>query len=216
MAYGLILKLTNNSSNKLLLDDIFPSGIPEWQKQKLFGGSGMPAYLGASSTMELPFADFVQLSYSSGKIRALIAAGTVSAEFKSSSDYVSQSAVMVVGNKATDLANVTNVISIPMPNKGTITSIKLSLAVKTAFAGTAVFTAGNMTGNVNLLGAASYDVLAAGATQLTAGTAVSIPLSAVAGALTVAAGSVIRLQLVSNNAGLDIAGLSAEVRYTLG
>lgn len=216
MAYGLILKLTNTTSGKLLLDDIFPSGIPGWQAQKLFGGSGMPAYIAALGSIELPFGDFVQLSYSSGKIRAMLTAGTVTAEFKSTSDYIAQSAVATVGNKAADLANVTNVIAIPMPNKGTITSIKLSLAVKTAFAGTLVFTAANMTGNVNILGAANYNVLAAGATQLTQGSAVSIPLSAVAGALTVAAGSVLKLQFVSNDAGLNIAGLSVEVRYTLG
>ncbi len=126
--YGLILKLTNTSSNKLLLDDIFPSGIPEWQKQKLFAGeSGMPAYLGALSTMELPFTDFVALSYSSGKIRSLITAGSVTAEFKSTSDYTVPVSWSIAADNAVG-AGACSIASFPVPYKSTVTSIKVGFA----------------------------------------------------------------------------------------
>jgi hypothetical protein len=126
--YGLILKLTNLTTGKILLDDIFPSGIPEWQKQKLFGGvDGMPSYLAASGTMELPFTDFVALSYSSGKIRAQIAVGHISAEFKSTADYTVPVSWSIPVDNASG-AGACSIASFPVPYKTTISSIQVGCA----------------------------------------------------------------------------------------
>lgn len=239
MAYGMILKLTNTvAAHGYLIDDILPSGLPQWQQQSI--QQQVYLHAGVGQTLSVPFTDFAALSYSSGKIRKLITAGYVTATFSSTTDFPQKSVSLAIDSFAKTLVSNNVAIApgalfgdvvtggnapvigyVTIPEKATITRILVSVHTVTAKGATWTLAVKNASGTT-LLNAATFDLAPAGGTVvggfntagLTAGVSTNLTLTATAADLNLEAGAIIAVTS-DGAAATDFAGLVLTFSYIL-